>query len=178
MKTRTGIIQWGLAAALLAAPALARASSSGVPPTLEQRVQHELRMLPYYNVFDNLEFQVSGDNVTLIGQVTDPTLKSDAANAVKRIAGVKTVANNIEVLPLGPFDNQIRLAELRAIYRFTPLERYGAGPIPAIRIVVKGGHVTLDGVVDSETDRNMAYIRASGVRNVFSVTNNLKVDKS
>jgi hyperosmotically inducible protein len=167
-----------LAVLLLAAPALVQATNPSIPKTLDQRVHHELAMLPYYNVFDNLEFAVSGDSVTLAGQVTDPVLKSDAGNAVKRIAGVKTVTNEIEVLPLSPMDWQIRRAEVRAIYRYADLGRYGMGTMPSIRIIVKNGHVTLDGVVDSEMDRNLAGIRANGVPNVFSVTNHLVVGKS
>ena len=178
MKPLKNGIRWGLAVLLLAAPALVEASTPSNPPSLEQRVHHELVMLPYYNVFDNLAFTVSGDSVTLSGQVTDPVLKSDAGNAVKHIAGVKTVTNNIEVLPVSPMDWQIRRAELRAIYRFAVLGRYAMGSTPSIHIIVKNGHVTLDGVVDNEMDRNLAGIRANGVPNVFSVTNHLVVGKS
>ena len=178
MKSLRNRIQWGLAALLLAAPALMQASAPSVPPTIDQRVHHELLMLPYYNVFDNLQYEVSGDTVTLLGQVTNPVLKSDAGNAVKRIPGVTTVANRIEVLPLSPMDWQIRRAELRAIYAYGALSRYGMGAVPSIHIIVRGGHVTLDGVVSSEMDRNLAGIRANGVSNVFSVTNNLVVSKA
>lgn len=177
MKPLRSGIGWGLAALLLAAPALVEATAPSIPPTLDQKVHHQLLMLPYYNVFDNLQFQVSGDNVTLLGQVTNPVLKSDAGNVVKRIPGVKTVTNNIEVLPLSPMDNQIRRAELRAIYSFGALSRYAMGAVPSIHIIVKNGHVTLDGVVASGMDRNLAGIRANGVSNVFSVTNNLVVDQ-
>ncbi|HXN47451.1 MAG TPA: BON domain-containing protein [Bryobacteraceae bacterium] len=178
MKPLKKGMRWGLVALMLAAPVLVQATSPSVPPTLEQRVHHELAMLPYYNVFDNLEFTVSGDSVTLAGAVTDPVLKSDAGNVVKRIAGVKTVTNEIEVLPLSPMDWQIRRAEVRAIYRYAALGRYAMGAVPSIHIIVKNGHVTLDGVVDSEMDRNLAGIRANGVSNVFSVTNRLVVGKS
>ncbi len=178
MKPRKNGIRWGLAVLLLAAPALVEASTPSNPPTLDKRVHHELMMLPYYNVFDNLEFTVSGDNVTLSGQVTDPVLKSDAGNAVKRIAGVKTVTNEIEVLPVSPLDWQIRRAEVRAIYRYADLGRYAMGAVPSIHIIVKNGHVTLDGVVDNKMDWEMAGIRANGVPNVFSVTNHLVVGKS
>ena len=178
MKPLKNGMRWGLAVLMLAAPALVQATNPSTPPTLDQRVHHELAMLPYYNVFDNLEFAVSGDSVMLIGQVTDPVLKSDAGNVVKRIAGVKTVTNAIEVLPVSPMDWQIRRAEVRAIYRYAGLGRYAMGPIPSIHIIVKNGHVTLDGAVDSEMDRNLAGIRANGVPNVFSVTNHLVVGKS
>ncbi len=178
MKSLTNGIRWGLAVLLLAAPLAMNATVKSVPPTLDQRVHHELVMLPYYNVFDNLEFQVSGDNVTLSGQVTDPVLKSDAYNVVRSIPGVKSVKNNIEVLPLSPMDNQIRFATLRAIYRYGALGRYAMGPIPSIHIIVKNGHVTLTGVVANNMDRNLAGMRANGVPNVFSVTNNLVVSNS
>ena len=135
-------------------------------------------MLPWYSVFDNLAFQVDLDKVTLIGQVTRPVLKSDAEAAVKRIEGVATVVNKIEVLPLSPMDDQLRRAEFRAIYREPGLQRYGLGAVPSIHIIVKNGHVTLEGVVDSEMDRNVANIRANQVPNVFSVKNNLAVARS
>jgi hyperosmotically inducible periplasmic protein len=137
---------------------------------------HELLMLPYYSVFDNLEFQVAnGNTVILSGQVTRPVLKSDAENAVKKIEGVEKVVNNIEVLPPSPMDDRIRHAEYRAIYGYDGLSRYSWGTVPSIHIIVKNGHVTLVGAVDSEADKNMAGIRANTVPGVFSVTNNLRV---
>jgi hyperosmotically inducible protein len=142
---------------------------------LANEVRHQLVLLPFYSVFDNLQYKVDGDDVTLLGQVRLPTLKIDAGNAVKTIEGVGKVTNDIEVLPVSPMDDQIRRAEYRAIYRSPTLERYAFGPVPPIHIIVKGGHVTLEGVVDSESDKNVANIRANGVPNVFSVTNNLRV---
>lgn len=144
---------------------------------LAKQVRHELLMLPYYSVFDNLEYRVDGDRVTLSGQVVRPTLKSDAEHVVKKIEGVASVTNNIEVLPLSNFDDRIRLAEYRAIYGATQLNRYALNPNPPIHIIVKNGHVTLVGVVDNEGDRNVAYIRASAVPDVFSVTNRLVVSR-
>jgi len=153
-------------------------SSSGpAGVSLEDRVRHEIRMLPYYSVFDDLSFRLDGSVVTLAGQVTRPVLKSDAEAVVKRLAGVTQVDNQIEVLPLSSFDHQIRLKTYFAIYGFGPLERYGLGSWPSIHILVKNGHVTLKGVVDSEADRNMAYIRANQVPGVFSVTNELLVGR-
>ena len=140
-----------------------------------REVRHQLLMLPYYTVFDNLEYKVDGDNVTLLGQVTRPTLKSDAESAVKTIEGVASVNNQIEVLPLSPMDDQIRRAEYRAIYGDAVLSKYGWSSMPSIHIIVKNGNVTLVGVVDNEADKNLAGIRANGVSNVFSVTNNLRV---
>ncbi len=136
-------------------------------------------MLPYYNLFDNLAFKVDGRNVTLYGQVTPwTTLKDDAGRVVKSIPGVGTVTNNIEILPLSPFDQQIRIAEARAIFSQPALSRYAYGPLSPIHIIVKNGNVTLEGVVANQTDKNIAGIRANGVANVFSVKNNLQVEKS
>lgn len=145
---------------------------------IQKEVRHELLMLPYVNVFDNLAFKVEGYKVTLLGQVTRPSIKSDAEKAVKEIEGVEQVDNQIEVLPVSPNDDRLRMALFRAIYGFGPLEKYSMGVIKPIRIIVKGGHVTLEGVVDSQADKDTAGIRANGVSGVFSVTNNLKVVKS
>jgi hyperosmotically inducible protein len=142
---------------------------------IAKEVRHELLMLPYFGVFDNIGFQVSGGTVTLVGQVTRPTLKSDAENVVKHIEGVAHVDNKIEVLPPSSMDDQLRLALFRAIYGYPSLEKYSLGVQKPIRIIVKSGHVTLEGVVDSEADKNTAGIRANGVPGIFSVTNNLRV---
>ena len=139
------------------------------------QVRHELVMLPYYSVFDELSYRVDGGKVTLFGNVTQPYLKSNAENAVKHIEGVTSVDNQIEVLPLSRFDDGIRLRTYFAIYGFGPLQRYGLPVQAPIRIVVKNGNVTLAGVVDSEADRNLAFLRANGVAGAFSVTNDLKV---
>jgi len=142
---------------------------------LAKQVRHELVMLPWYSVFDNLAFRIDRDKVTLLGQVTRPVLKSDAEAVVKRIEGVASVRNDIEVLPLSPMDDQLRRAEFRAIYGEAGIPRYANQPIPAIHIIVKNGNVTLEGVVDTEMDRNIANMRANQVPNVFSVRNNLVV---
>ena len=144
---------------------------------LEKEVRHELVMLPYYDVFDNLAFKVEGNQVTLLGQVSRPTLKSDAENVVKRIEGVEKVSNEIEVLPLSSNDGRIRLAVYRAIYSQSALQRYGLRAVPTIHIIVKNGNVTLEGAVANEADKNIAGIQANGVSGVFSVTNHLQVDK-
>jgi hyperosmotically inducible protein len=142
---------------------------------IEREVRHELVMLPYYGVFDNLAYKVDGATVTLMGQVTRPTLKSDAENVVKKIEGVERVVNNIEVLPLSPNDDKIRMAVYRAIYGDTALNRYGLQAVPPIHIIVNNGKVTLEGVVANEGDKNIANLRANGVPGVFGVTNNLRV---
>jgi hyperosmotically inducible protein len=138
-------------------------------------VRHELLMLPYLGVFDNLAYKVDGYNVTLYGQVTRPTLKSDAENVVKRIEGVEKVDNQIEVLPPSPTDDRLRRQLYRAIYGYPPLQKYALGVQQPIRIIVKNGNVTLEGVVDNEADKNTAGIRAKGVPGIFSVNNNLQV---
>jgi hyperosmotically inducible periplasmic protein len=159
----------------------ARAQQSAVPQKAVERIQkevrHELVMLPYLTVFDNLGYKVDGYNVTLVGQVTKPSLKSDAEAAVKRIEGVEKVDNQIEVLPLSPMDDRIRQSLYRAIYGYPPLQRYAMPVLKPIRLMVKNGHVTLEGVVDSEADKNIVGVRANGVSGVFSVKNNLVVAK-
>ncbi len=144
---------------------------------LIREVRHELVMLPYYGVFDNLSYKLDGYNVTLLGQVTRPTLKSDAERVVKSIEGVEKVDNQIEVLPLSPNDDRLRLRVYRAIYGRAPLDRYALQAVPPIHIIVKNGNVTLEGVVANEGDKNMANIRANGVSGVFQVVNNLAVEK-
>jgi hyperosmotically inducible protein len=142
---------------------------------LSKEVRHQLVMLPWYSVFDNLAYQVDSDKVTLYGQVTRPTLKSDAEAAVKSIEGVAAVVNNIEVLPVSPMDDQLRRAVFRAVYGESGLSRYAVQAVPSVHIIVKNGNVTLEGVVDNEMDKNLANLRASQVPNVFSVKNNLVV---
>jgi hyperosmotically inducible protein len=178
-----------IVAALLATPIVALATSGAAPPQEEKKqrseakyrekllkeVRHQLVMLPWYSVFDNLAYQVDGDKVTLYGQVVRPTLKSDAEAAVKSIEGVASVVNNIEVLPVSPMDDQLRRAVYRAIYGEPALSRYSIQAVPSIHIIVKNGNVTLEGAVDNETDKNLAGLRANGVPNVFSVKNNLVV---
>jgi hyperosmotically inducible periplasmic protein len=144
---------------------------------LVREVRHQLLLLPYYTVFDNLAFKVDGDRVTLEGQVTRPTLKSDAEAAVKSIEAISGVTNNIEVLPPSPMDDQLRRALYRAIYGDSQLSKYGWSSMPSIHIIVKSGHVSLEGVADNETDKNLAGLRANSVPNVFEVKNNLVVKK-
>lgn len=147
-------------------------------PRIQKEVRHELLMLPYVGVFDNLAYSVDGSNVVLSGQVTRPILKKDAGNVVKTIVGVENVDNQIEVLPLSPHDDRLRLALYRAIYGYFSLNRYALPVIKPIRIIVKNGNVTLEGVVDNQGDKNVAGLRALGVHGVFSVTNQLRVEDS
>ena len=143
---------------------------------ITREVRHELVMLPYYGVFDNLTYRVDGTAVTLMGQVTKPTLKSDAGNVVKGIEGVERVDNKIQVLPLSSMDDGLRLAEYRAIYGTPGLDRYAMQAVPPIHIIVDNGKVTLEGVVATQADKDTAGVRANTVNGVFSVTNNLRLE--
>jgi len=142
---------------------------------ITKEVRHELLMLPYFGVFDNIVYKVDGAAVTLIGQVVRPSLRSDAEGAVKHIEGVEKVDNQIEVLPPSPMDDGLRRRLFREIYGYPALEKYALGVQKPIRIIVKNGRVTLEGVVDNDQDKNLAGLRANGVPGIFSVTNNLQV---
>lgn len=144
---------------------------------IAREVRHQLVTLPYYSIFDDLAFRVDGTTVTLLGVVVWPALKSDAENVTKRVEGVTKVINQIKVLPPSPMDDQIRRAEYRAIYGDPTIgTRYGYRALPSIHIIVENGHVTLEGVVANQFDKNLINTRANGVPNVFSVTNNLIVE--
>jgi hyperosmotically inducible protein len=143
---------------------------------LSKEVRHRLRMLPYYGVFDNLAYSVNGSTVTLYGQVVRPSTRSDAARSISRIEGVTKVVNNIEVLPLSGFDDRVRAQTYRAIANTAGLYRYLVGANPSLHIIVNRGHVTLNGVVGTRGDRQLAYMAASRVFGSFSVTNALQVE--
>jgi hyperosmotically inducible protein len=145
---------------------------------LKNEVRHQLVLLPWYSVFDNLEYRVEGAKVTLTGQVVQPVTKDNAGKVVKSIEGVQSVDNQIQVLPLSPMDDQIRRAEFSAIYSYPSFQHYSNMAVAPIHIIVNGGHVTLEGVVDNQPDKDAANLRANGVANVFSVTNNLRVQKA
>lgn len=151
-------------------------ASNPAPRALEDQVRHEILMVPYIGVFDNLNYQVDNGVVTLSGQVTQPVRKTDVERAVQSISGVTAVNDQIEVLPLSPFDDQIRVQTLRTMLRSAPLDKYFQGVQPSIRIIVKNGDVTLDGVVLNDGDRQIAYMAANQVPGVFAVTNNLRVE--
>ena len=190
----------------VARPVMAARESD--PKDLVTQVRKNLMRLPYYGVFDFLVFSVNGPTVTLGGEVYNASIKKDAEREVKRIAGVENVVNNIEVLPVSSFDDDIRWAAFRAIYRDSSLSRYmpGGGWVPhgrmwrfdrpfdpfgpgtrfpgqeplgsyPIHIIVKGGRITLEGVVDNEMDKNLSGIRARGVSGAFAVDNELQVER-
>jgi hyperosmotically inducible protein len=163
--------------AAVLATGMAFAQSDPTAARLNKEVRHELVMLPFFGVFDNLAYRVDGNTVTLTGQVTRPVLKEDAGRVVKGLEGVERVDNQIEVLPLSPNDDRIRRAAFRAIYGFAPLNRYALPVLKPIRIIVKNGHITLEGVVANAADKNLVNIRANGVHGAFSVTNNLQIEQ-
>ena len=144
---------------------------------LVRQIQHELIMLPFLSLFDDLSFRVDDGAVTLLGYVSRPTLKTDSERVIKKIEGVEKIVNQIEVLPLSPSDDRIRVATARMLFGHPMLNRYALQVIPSIHIIVKNGNVSLDGTVDSENDRNVAGIEANSVPGVFQVKNNLKVVK-
>jgi hyperosmotically inducible protein len=178
MKLRTLVLGLGMIASTLSFSVQNAVASARAPKTIDEKVRHELNMLPYVNAFDVMSFTVdTNGDVTLMGDVTNPTLKNDAGNVVKRIEGVEHVDNQIQVLPVSFFDNGLRVKLFRTIYGYPVLQRYALGVNKPIRIIVNNGHVTLVGFVDNEADKNIAGIRANGVPGVFSVDNQLKVVK-
>lgn len=171
------LVLGGLAAALLAIPAAAATTALEQNEKLiAEKVRHELVTLPFYSIWDNLNFKVEGTKVTLMGEVQRPTMKTSAERVAMRVPGVTEVENQIEVLPLSNFDNRIRIAVARAIYGNPVLNQYALRSVSPIHIIVKNGDVRLEGVVLREMDRNIAFLQANGVPGVFSVTNNLRVE--
>jgi hyperosmotically inducible protein len=160
---------------VLAAVGFAQDQSARSQERITREVRHELLMLPYFSVFDYIAYKVDGSTVTLLGEVVRPSLKSDAGNVVKRIEGVERVDNQIDVLPPSPMDDGLRIRLYREIYGYPALEKYAMGVQKPIRIIVKMGRVTLEGVVDNEADKNLAGLRANSVPGIFAVTNNLQV---
>lgn len=170
-----------LAAALVLTASLAAGAQAKEAVTGRQRVMEKIRKelvtLPFYGVFDNLAYSFDGGTATLYGQVVRPTTRSDAERRVRKIAGVERVVNQIEVLPLSSFDDSIRARAYRQIFGAGSLYRYAMGANPSVHIVVNRGHLTLEGVVASEGDRRLARIAALQVPGVFSVTNNLRLER-
>lgn len=159
----------------------AQQSMSSVNQRLDQRlsgeVRHELNMIPEFTVFDNLAYRVDGGTVTLLGQVRDAIVKDSAEARVKHLEGVERVDNQIEILPASFNDDRIRRQVANAVFNDPRLFNYGIQSVPPIHIIVKNGHVNLEGMVRTQTDKNDAFIRANGVPGVFSVENNLQVEQ-
>jgi hyperosmotically inducible protein len=175
--TNKRILGIGAAVLLLAAAAVAAQGPNDINPKMSDHVRKALVTLPYYGVFDNLEYKIDGSTITLSGQVVRPTTRSDAEHRVAKIEGVDRVVNNIEVLPLSSLDDSIRARTYRAVFRTGSLYRYAMGANPSIHIVVDNGRVTLEGVVSNKMDSQLAYMAANGVPGVFHVTNNLRVER-
>lgn len=185
MNIYQGLKKFSLSVVMMTLAALAICTYSAKAATAQSQMTEEQRLrkqvhralvtVPWYGVFDNLEYTLNGSEVTLSGQVVQPHTRADAENAVKRVEGVTHVTDNITVLPLSSFDDRIRNAEYRAIFRDPVLSRYSMGAVPSIHIIVDNGHVTLVGLVDSQTAVNVARIQALSVPGVFSVTNNLRI---
>ena len=171
----TRLINRGVLAAVIGV-LIAAGTSMAKDVSLTDRVRHELNMLPYYGVFDAITYEVNGNEVTLGGAVHYPVLASDAVNVVKRISGVASVSNQIEVLPLSRFDDQIRLAAWRTVYSWPTMSRVATMPLPPVRILVKNGDVTLVGMVPTQADKDALNLRVNGLPNVFSVKNELVVE--
>jgi hyperosmotically inducible periplasmic protein len=170
----------GIAAVLIMTGSMAaapvRATQQDEDFATQREIRRKLVTLPYYGIFDNLAFRLEGNTVILSGQAVRPSTRKDAERRVRKIEGIDRVVNNIEVLPLSRFDDRIRISAFRAIFRSGSLSRYSQGVNPAIHIIVKNGHLTLEGVVASQGDSRLAYISARGVPDVFSVTNNLRIE--
>lgn len=176
---KTTLLTLGAVVLLTVVPSLALAdpvTDVVANPQLSKRIRHELVTLPYYGVFDNLAYSINGGTVTLYGQVVRPTTRSSAERVVKKLNGVTRVVNNIKVLPLSRFDDNIRVATYRSISRTGGLYRYLQGANPSLHIVVDNGHVTLEGVVSNRGDSTLARMAANQVSGVFSVNNNLRVE--
>jgi hyperosmotically inducible periplasmic protein len=182
-RYRSAVACW-LFSAMAMATLVAHGQNSSVAPLsqkgvahINKEVRHELVMLPFYGVFDNLAYSVGSDGtVTLLGQVSRPALKSDAENVVKRIEGVEKVVNDIDVLPTSSNDDRIRRDTYRAIYGNEALSQYQLRAVPTIHIIVNNGHVTLEGAVARQMEKQIAGMQANQVPGVFSVTNNVQVD--
>jgi hyperosmotically inducible protein len=180
MKSRI-LSQLLVAGALLLGAGVAGATTTSSAPqsdeTLANRVRHEIVMYPYYGIFDNLNYRVVNGHVELTGAVTQPWKKADIGRSVQKIPGVTSVTNEVEVLPLSPMDDRLRLQIARAIYRDPSLSRYAIQAVPPIHVIVDNGHVTLEGVVNNDLEKQMAGVRAGTVGLSFGpITNNLRVE--
>ncbi len=175
---KTGVLALFFASIMALTPAAnaAKASEPGLS-RIENQVRKELVTLPYYSLFDNFTFKVDGSTVTLMGKVTRPTLKKSAERVVERIEGVDKVVNDIEVLPVSPNDDRIRMDIYRAIYYNNMFNRLAMQAVPPIHIIVENGNVTLEGVVNGDQEKQVAGVQANSVSGVFKVENNLRVEK-
>ena len=163
--------------AFASSPDQVAANAARVDQRVAKEVRHELVMIPQFTVFDNLTYSVDGGTVTLAGQVRNGFIKDEAEKSIKHLEGVEHVNNQIEILPASFNDDRIRRQVARAVFRDPRLSTYAIQPVPPIHIIVKNGHVNLEGMVRTQTDKDDAFLRANGVSGVFSVQNNLQVEQ-
>ena len=175
-KLATALAVLALAVAPLSAASLADNHLQHEQARVAEQVRKQIVKLPFYSIFDHIQLSVDGDVVTLQGAVYRPSLKKSAERVAARVEGVSEVRNQIEILPTSTFDDRIRIATARALFRNPVLDRYAIRAVPPIHIIVKNGDITLEGVVNREMERNVAGIVANGVSGAFSVTNNLRVE--
>jgi hyperosmotically inducible periplasmic protein len=177
---------WPVVFALLSTPVLSVLAGQNAPskkpakadeqvPSLSREIHHQILVLPFYSVFDSISFTMNGHNVILTGQVLRRNLKAQAEAAVKSVEGVEVVVNKIEILPASPSDDDLRNAIYRAIYEDSTLARYAIENVPPVHIIVNNGAVSLEGSIDSLSDKSLAGARAGSVANIASVKNNLVV---
>lgn len=172
----TGTLAMALGVSAVSGVAAVKTTTPPEAEVLQKQVRRELLTMPFLSVFDNLEYRVDGDTVYVSGQVIRPTLRSMAEARLLSLPGVTKVVNQIELLPLSPYDDRIRLAVAQAVYGQASLNRYALGANPSIRIIVRNGNVILEGRVANRGDKDIAFLKANGVAGVFSVTNNLQLD--
>ena len=167
--------------ATLALAGIAGATTGHPGPFTDEEIAskaaHEIRMYSRYTIWDNLSVRVTDGNLELMGQVSQPFKKQDLQRIVQSVPGVTSVTNEVEVLPVSFNDDNLRLRIARAIYRDSALSRYAIQAVPPIHIIVKNGHVTLEGVVNNELEKNVAAMRAASAGLSFGpVQNNLRVE--
>jgi len=162
--------------ALLAVSSFGASSPSEVSRDLGTKVRQAINGLAYYGVFDEIGYNVNDGVVTLTGEVRTYPVHNSAISSVRNIPGVTKIVDNIEVLPLSPYDDNLRVRAYNAIFAYPALSRYAINSRSPIRILVKNGNITLSGVVNRELDRELIYNRVSGLAGAFSVTNNLRLD--
>ena len=177
LRISKGILTLAITMSIVVAVVNAAPQRTAGNDRFTERIRKELVKLPYYGVFDNLAFELNGDTVVLYGQVVRAVTRRDAERQIRKIEGVERVINKIEVLPASPADDSIRRRVYRAVFRTGGLYRYSLGANPSIHIIVNRGHVTLEGVVATRADSQLAYMGANSVSGVFSVTNNLKIER-
>jgi hyperosmotically inducible periplasmic protein len=169
-----------VAALLLGAGMAVAGSAPSLPQSDEaiaKEVRHEIVMYPRYTIFDNVSFRVNQGSVELLGAVTQPYKKSDLGKTIEGLRGVTEVKNDLEVLPLSDMDNRLRMQLAHAIYRDPALSTLGFQALPPIHIIVDNGHVTLEGVVNTQLQKQVAGMRASSTGLSFGpVVNNLRVE--